>query len=214
MAKKLEESPPASKISDILSKDQPKSVKSFKKDLDLNQPVILKTPSRSSLPKSTKTSAETEKDKILTEESLSSAALKNSECETSFKTSSVKDESLKSPKATKEDFVKESKIEDSNVFIENVAAVDESAPTITKIAAISTPENVLPTAAISIPAIPAYRRFAPLLSPRLELPQKFVYLEKLLYALDSVCNLILDRDQIPVFHRIQKSIENITERYR
>lgn len=60
-----------------------------------------------------------------------------------------------------------------------------------------------------LPAVPAYQRFAHLISgPRpLALPSKFILLERILGAIDSVCMLAAGRDQPVIFHKSVKSWE-------
>lgn len=61
----------------------------------------------------------------------------------------------------------------------------------------------------NLPAVPAYQRYAHLLSgPRpFALPAKFLLLERILGALDSICMLSAGRNQPVIFHRALKSVE-------
>lgn len=71
-------------------------------------------------------------------------------------------------------------------------------------------EPTLTVAVDDLPAVPAYQRYAHLLAgPRpFPLPSKFLVLEKILGALDSICMLSVGRDQAVVFHKTIKSLES------
>ena len=73
---------------------------------------------------------------------------------------------------------------------------------------ISSTEEII---AASLPLVPAYQRFAHLVTTgkaSLPLPNKFVMLEKTLNALDSLCVVTMGRGgQMAIFHKALKTIE-------
>jgi cell wall assembly regulator SMI1 len=94
-------------------------------------------------------------------------------------------------------------------------SINESAPVhVDQIPSDNVPIHVdeveLPYTVADLPAVPAYQRFAHLISgpSSLPLPKDFSLLIKILGALDSLCMLNAGRDQPVIFHRALKSLES------